>query len=484
MLIKKFFVALTVATSLLASQARADDIRLPDMGDPAQVAITPDQEHRIGEALLRRLRSQGSILNDPLVNDYITSLGYRLVANSDGQNLDFTFFVVKDSTINAFAAPGGFIGVDTGLMLATNTESELAAVMAHEIAHITQHHLARAFAAASRMKIPLAAAILASILIGSQNAEAGQAALAATTAGSLQQQINFTRANEQEADTIGMQTLARSGFDPMGMPDFFGELLRDSRYYGRTLPEFLRTHPISENRIADARARAERYPVRQHVDSMAYQLVLARLRVLLDDHPEQLPQRFAAELETGQYRNREAEEYGYALALARNHDYAAAGTQLKKLLKKDPDRIEYMIALAGIQLDNGKSKAAISTYEDALALYPDSEPLNTAYARALLSVGRNDTAEKVLRRHLQRHSNDPRLYRMLAEAEGKRGDLTSSREAMAEYFYLNGDLGSAIEQLKLALKGGNLDLYQRSRINARLEELKQERQLAPKQDSP
>jgi predicted Zn-dependent protease len=207
---------------VVVNPARAFD--LPDIGDPSGSAVSPEQERRLGEALLRQLRRGEYILNDPEAEAYVQSLGFRLAAQGTNVNQPFDFFLVQDPAINAFAAPGGFIGMHTGTILVAETESELAGVLAHEIAHVSQKHMARAFEQASQLSIPMAAAMLGAILLGTQNPQAGQAAIAAVAASNVQLQIDFTRANEEEADRIGMQLLSHAGFDPRGLPAFFERL--------------------------------------------------------------------------------------------------------------------------------------------------------------------------------------------------------------------------------------------------------------------
>ena len=279
---KKYYyvIVFLICIACPAYALENDKILLPDMGDSSGTLISPLEEKQLGEAFYRRLHSQVKISEDPDIQLYIQSVGKRLVANSDSPGIPFHFFVVLDKGINAFAGPGGYIGINSGLILTTDSESELASVMAHEVAHVTQRHLYRAFEAASQLSLPTAAAMLGAILLGTQSPELGLAAITAIQAGSVQFQINFTRDNEQEADRIGMQTLLQSQFDPRGMPIFFQKLQQSTRYYGIKIPEFLRTHPVTASRIADTRGRAEKYPYRHYPDSFNYQLAKAKLRVL------------------------------------------------------------------------------------------------------------------------------------------------------------------------------------------------------------
>ncbi|HTT08307.1 MAG TPA: M48 family metalloprotease [Gammaproteobacteria bacterium] len=449
---------------------------LPDMGDSAGALISPEQEHRVGEAFLRDLRSQQKVIDDPESEAYINALGHRLSSMAQGQTNPFTFFVVDSPVINAFAIPGGFIGVHAGLILQTRTESELAAVMAHEISHVTQRHAARMFEAASKLSIPTAVAMLGAIALGVVAPQAGQAALMAVTAGEQQYALNFTRANEQEADTIGMQLLARAGFNPQAMADFFERLQTANRYNDpANVPEFLRDHPVTTNRIADARARAEQYPKRHYEESVAFYLARARLQVLTARNPQDIVRMYADNLRNGQYQVEEAAHYGYALALVAAGEHDKARQELERLSKAAPDEAAYMLALASLDVDDEQYPRALQTYRKVLQLYPDYHPAVLGYARALLSAGRGKEALQTLRDYTRTHDLDPRGYRLLAEAEGQAGDPIESHLSQADYYYISGELPQAIQQVKIVQdKQNNASYYQRERAQAYQEQWQKE----------
>lgn len=444
---------------------------LPNIGDPAERLITPDQERQLGEAFMRRLRQQVPFVDDPELSAYVSGLGNRLVANSDTPEQHFTFFIVKDDAINAFAAPGGFIGTHSALILTARNESELAGVLAHEIAHVTQKHLVRAYDSASRMGLPMAAALLAAILIGTQSSQAGQAAIMSVQAGAIQQQINFTRGNEKEADHIGMQTLARSEFDPRGMPGFFERLQKNTRLYGDGLPPFLSTHPVTTDRVAESMARAEQLRPRQTQDSLNFYLAQAKLRVLTTADPKQAFAYFN-QPNTDPPLPEAARAYGQALALAGSGDYAAARATLARLRKTDPDRIAYPLALAQLEMSAGRNDAALEQYRTLLRLYPTNTMLVEGSVQALLNVGRHGEARQLLEAARRRQTRpDPNLYLLLAKAATGMRREADAHEAMAEYYYLNGQTFEAVEQLTLASRIPGQDFYQASRIEARLQEL-------------
>lgn len=473
--LRQITAVLSVLLTLHASVAfPAPSDELPSIGDSSGSVISPEQEKKLGEMILRSARQQVHIIDDPEINAYLHSLGYQLAAHSDNPEQSFDFFVVEDPSINAFALPGGFIGVHSGLILTAESESELAAVLAHEMAHVTQRHMARAYETAGKLSIPTAAALLAAILISTRSSQAGQAAMAATTAGNAQMQINFTRSNEQEADDIGIRILQASGFDPRSMPTFFERLQRASRYYNDTLPEFLSTHPVTTTRIAESRSRAEHYPRKTYQDSLGFQLMRARLRVLGAGDPGRLAQDYAAQLKAGQYSNMAAWRYGYALSLEAAGRYDQAHELLTELLAKDKQRIAYIIALAQVEQDMKNSKKSLQLLSDALKLYPDNGPLTLSYVNALLQDRQSKTARDILQTHMRHNPPNPDLYTLLARAAGEAGYPGEAHEAQAEYFYLNGDTDSAIAQLEKARQTTSSDFYQNSRIDSRLQQLKQE----------
>lgn len=461
--------SLLIALLALGPQPVLLAVELPNIGDPSGQLVSPEQERQLGEAFMRSLRQQVPLVDDPELNAYLNSLGNRLVANSDDPSQRFTFFIVKDDSINAFAAPGGFIGTHSALFLAARNESELAGVLAHEIAHVTQKHLVRAYDSASRMSLPAAAAILAAILIGTQNSDAGAAALMSVQAGTIQQQINFTRSNEHEADRIGMQTLSRSEFDPMGMPGFFERLYQSTRYYGDSLPPFLSTHPVTTDRIADSTARAQQDRPRKVQDNLNFYLAQAKIRALTTADPRQAASYFKQTQVADSKLPEEARQYGLAIALSRAGQHDEAHNILTRLSKTEPDRIAYSLALADTEQSAGEHSKAAARYRNMLTLYPANPVLVQGYAHTLLNTHHYAEAQQLLASQ-QRHNNapDPTLYLLQAKAATGLKREADAHEAMAEYYYLNGQTHAAVEQLTLASKIPGQDFYQSSRIEARL----------------
>ena len=466
-------VLLPLIFSLFSIACFANNIVLPDIGDNAG-NISPAEEYRTGKAVIRNIRRAGGVLDDPLIQGYLNELGYRLVASSETQQL-FHFFLINDSSINAFALPGGFIGINAGLILATKSESELAGVMAHEIAHITQRHHARQYEQGSN-NIPIIAALIAAMILGSQDSDVGQAALVSVAAGTAQKQINFTRENEKEADRIGINLLINAEFNPHGMAAFFDTMDKQSRLYGDSIPEFLRSHPVNTARITDAKNRANQYPDGLTTNSTAYYLLHTRLKVLASDNKDTLLKDFSSMLKRGNYENKEATRYGYALALQANKKYTQALRQTRILLKKNPELIAYNILKAQIETDAQRYTAAIKTFQKLLNVYPGNNTINLYYAATLLKAKKIKLAHKILQAQISQSTKIPELYRLLSEAQAKLNKPANSHQSLAEYYYLLGQTHDAVKQLEIGLKVPKIDFYLTSRLEARLKEFKAELQ--------
>lgn len=450
------------------AHAATDSLTLPDIGDSSATALTPADEERIGREMMRSITLSGMLLTDPEVEEYVQQLGFRLVSAGNQSAAGFRFFVVSAPSINAFAMPGGYVGIHSGLITASRTESELAGVMAHEIAHVTQHHLARSYERASQMNMPLTAAVIAAILLGAGNPQLGEAALAATMAGGSQMQLDFTRSNEREADRVGIQMLASGGFDPQGMPGFFERLQQEYRYASTGLPEFLSTHPVTLERIADARNRADQYPPSPGSDSLGYRLIQAKLRVLEARNPAALTGQYRADLEGD---DGVVERYGHALALMRQHGYPQARVLLSALHRKDPQRIAYMLALGQLEAADNRPAAAERLYRDGLHAYPGNSLLTLALAEHLLRQGEHAQAAPLLRDFTRNRSAPPRAYELLAEAETRSGRPGVAYIALADYYRSLGETQTAIEQLNMARRAGGLDFYYQSLLEAKLTQL-------------
>ncbi|HET6430862.1 M48 family metalloprotease [Dyella sp.] len=515
-IITRLCTALISAGLCLAASAQ-DDLRLPDLGSSANALISDQEAENYGGAMLRQMRALDMVVDDPLLDDYINHLGYRLVAACDKPKDHFAFFIVKDPEINAFAAPGGYIAVNSGLITITRSESELAGVIAHEIGHITQNHLQRAFEA-SKKDAPLMALVLLGAIAAGAGAHAGDAAGAILMGGQgaiLQKQINFTRKDETEADRVGIQTLAKADFDPHAMAAFFERMADTLRAGsgGNDVPSLLQDHPVTTLRISDAKARAgalaamqKQRPAGTTLDAGqwaratapiafvkdpttlvtaagnapamdTYALMRERVRVLAGDALK-LSSYYSANLPRREFDTL-ANRYGYALALSRSGRGDKAIGVLQPLLASHPDNLVLRLAMADAQLQAGHRAAALAIYADANSDSPRNPAVTLAYAKALIQAGASQgeasqgdaaRAATLLRPALDT-SEDPDIFRTYARASERAGDSARAGEAYADASYLSGRPFDALEQLKRLLKRDDLDYYARARIQARIAEL-------------
>ncbi|MCY4425469.1 MAG: M48 family metalloprotease [Halieaceae bacterium] len=442
---------LLAAVLFTAGAAGGDQFKLPDLGQGGSSLFSPEQEHRLGRAWLRKFRSQVPTLDDPLLHDYLENLIYRLVSHSELQDRRLQLVVVDNPVLNAFAVPGGVIGVHSGLLLYAHSEAELATVLAHEIAHLSQRHFSRGVERQQQQQPWTMAGMLAGlVLIATTGSSAGMAALSAAQAATLESQLRFSRSNEQEADRIGMQILAAAGLDPHAAPAMFERMLAASRRASQ-VPEFLRTHPLTENRISDTRSRARKYPRQVRPETLSFHLMRARVQVHHADTPVQAVSEFRGELE-GQSLSREAALYGLVLALQDSGQSAEARREIQRLLDFHPNQLEYLITSAAIEVDAGDAQAAVQNLANVLKLHPGNHALTMAYAHALQQNGQAHIAEQVLLGQSRLRPEDSGLWYLLAEVSGLSGNIAGLHRARAEYFMLNGVLDEAGRQLEYALR--------------------------------
>jgi len=473
-----FAIAGSVLFTLFAPLgAVAQSIVLPDMGDFSRQYISTSEEHDLGAAVLQELRDRGMIIEDVQLNEYLASVGQRLATYGERHGNPYRFYWLQNPSINAFATPGSFIGINSGLLLATQTEDELAGVLAHEIAHVSQGHVVSGMANAQRLNLSMMAALLASMAVAAVDARVGQAAAAITQAAGIQQQINFTRVHEQEADRIGGQILSKTGYNPDGMADFFGRLDRLPGGLEAQIPEFLRTHPLPRNRMADMEGRYPEQPDRLAArrDGAAYQLAKARARVLTTGDVSAVIRAYETTLTKDGSQNEAAERYGYALALKKAGRYQEAQQQIERLRKLGPDRLAFRIEEAELALAKGDRDQAWRLFEDARKLYTNDFALAIHYGQALVAQDDPRKAAQLLQPYVQRRSDVPALYAIYAQASQRSGDMAAAYGAMAEHSHMNGKLLQAIRQLELGLRSSGITAYQTAKLQARLREFNEEK---------
>ncbi|WP_435214557.1 M48 family metalloprotease [Luminiphilus sp. nBUS_16] len=446
-----------------------EGLKIPNLGESSTSLFSADYEYNLGQWWLKSFRRQAPTLDDPLLYSYLESLVFDLVTYSELQDRRLEFVIVDNPTINAFAVPGGVIGVHTGLFNYAQTEDEFATVMSHEIAHLSQRHFSRSVELAqSQSSINIAGLLAGILLAATAGTDAGLAAMTATQAALQDEQLRYSRANEAEADRVGLRILYDAGMDPYAAPEMFERMLASTRYSSANrMPEFMRTHPLSEKRIADTRNRARQYPKRIRPVSLDYQLMRARVAVSLADTPEEAVAQFKDELE-GNPKSREAAIYGLVLALTKAGRSAEAALALDGIWSDREQRIEYIIADAEIALASGKPELAAEKLQTRLQLSPGNHPLTMSYAHALQQSQQSHLAEEVLIDQSRIKANDPGLWYLLAEVQGLSGNIIGLHQSRAEYFILVGNLDAAQRQLVYALKLVGNDFTVSAQINDRI----------------
>lgn len=458
---------------LLLSVALAFPVRgydLPDLGDVASSELSTMAERRIGDQIMSEIRwRDAAYLDDPEVEEYLNTVGARLVAASDTPSQDFEFFAINDSTLNAFALPGGYIGVHTGLLLATHSESELASVLGHEIAHVTQRHIAQIVGKQSQSAMLMLASLLVAVLAARSDSQLSEAAIAAGQAGAIQSQLGYSRAFERDADRAGLEILEKAGFDVRGMPVFFERLQRATRVYENNAPVYMRSHPLTTERIADMENRASSMRYRQVADSADYGYARAKLRANAGTAPEAVK-----DLESllATRPGDAAAEYGLARALMRAGRSADAQQRLDALRHKAEPSPWLESLAAEIRLERKDVAGAVGILEAAASRFPRSRSLGYALADARILGGQAEQAAMGLRRALDARASDGRLWQLMSRANAALGKRTAQHRAQAEFYLLRGSLPAAVEQLEIASKAADGDFYEMSAVDARLRELK------------
>ena len=459
----------SLASSVFAKQ------NLPGLGEPADASLSPAAELKLGKRFMRQIRAQVPLIEDIQVVEYIEALGSRLAVNIDNpENHEFTFFVVNSASINAFAIPGGFIGFNSGLIDAMNNEDQLAAVVGHEIAHITQRHHARSISSGTRSRLTTAFAVLAAVLIGQSNPQAGQAALAAGIAASQQSLINFTRANEYEADRVGIEILAAASYNPAAMAEAFEILKRkNSLNVGSFQLEYLRTHPLDNTRIAEAKNRATALQGKELINtSLDFAIFQARTRVLTSRDLNHLGREYLAKADSQRATERAAANYALAMILTERRLFTEAIERLDSLLESYPDNINIQLLAARTWFESGDTERGIERLQLLSSIFPDNYSVTNMLVAQFIDSNRLNEAQSLLKRYLkssQRTNNF--AWRDLANVEENLGDSSASHEALARYFTGLNELSRARQQLTLALSVVNRGSVDELRINARIREL-------------
>jgi len=452
---------------------------LPTLGEAGAEDLTPYQERQLGEQIMVQVRQDPAYMPDPDTTDYLNRLGYELVAASQARQIDFEFFLIRDPMINAFALPGGFIGVHTGTILLAQSESELASVMAHEIGHVQQRHIARMIAKQKESMAIAVGSILLALLASRAGGDAAQAALAVGQGAALQRQLAFSRDNEREADRVGFDILVNAGFDPRAMAEFFTRMQNGTRIYESVAPAYLRTHPLSVERISDIQGRLNGVRTHLHADSLDFDLVRARLRVLQDESLEAArgaQTYFSDQIDNHTASNETAAYYGLALAQLqlKKPDLAVESALAARRSTHAPSAIlDKAVTETSFQAakDDRARQAALKLARDAAQRFPLSRLTAIEYTGLLQRSGEHRQAIDYLRNQLALTHSDPGYYQMLATSHAALQQITLQHQAAAEMYVLEGAVPAAVEQLKLARTAADADFYTMSEVDARLRQL-------------
>lgn len=452
----------------LPSELHSD---LPELGDVSQTVLSASDEERIAKQILQQVAVSDEVLQDVEIVDYLQALGNRLAAASDDKQQAFHFFIVKDPSINAFAMPGGVIGVHTGLFLASNTESELAGVLGHEIGHVTQHHLARMLAKQKTDTFKNIAGIALALLVARANPQLATGALTASSAAGIQRQLDYTRAHEREADRVGLSILTNAGFDPRGMPGFFRVLQRGSRFVEGSAPSFLRTHPLTSERITDVENRVASMPYKQVASSIDYHFVRAKLRASSGLAQADIDQ-FNNNISAGRYANEVAEHYGLALALLRKNDIGGAKKELKWLAENKVNSAFIDNLKARFEVARNNPKGAAEQYKAALKKHPENRALIYGYAEHFLAVRQSKKMISFIKSKQTLYPNDPYFYTLLAKAYFIEKKELLRYQAQGEAYFRQYNVNGAVEQMNFATRSNDGSFHEKSIVEARLKELR------------
>ena len=469
---------LALALGAGAPPARSQADNLPRLGDAGGEDLSPAAERRLGEAIMREVRRDASVSSDVELNDFLNRLGSTLTGTPAAKSYSFELFLVLDQTLNAFALPGGFIGVHSGLIVATQSESELASVLAHEIGHVTQRHIARMLSEQRIGSVAMIAAMVLGALAARSNPQAAVGVATMAMGAQQQQMLSFSRDAEREADRVGIETLRQSGFDPNGMVAFFGRLQQASRIYEGSAPAYMRSHPLTAERIADMQARVQDGRYRQRPDSVDFRLARAKLQALASPTVDGLRSArtsFERQLRDKTTPDEAASWYGVAVAALAQRDFAAAQSAIDETRRRLPGSHAYVERLAAeTRLRAGDAAGALAIAESAAARFNGARALVHVQAEAMLAMRDFDKATVFLKDQLAVYRSDSMLWHLLSQAEYGAGRAAFAHRAAAEEYALTGGWLAAIEQLKLARRAGHLDFYAASQVDARIRELQAE----------
>ncbi len=447
---------------------------IPSANERAYLRFYSIKEQALAKQMMTRIRLSGMLYPDPIVTNYTSNLGNSLVRASTHNKQPFYFFTLADHRINAFAGPAGHIGINAGLILACESESELASVLAHEVAHVTQGHLTQSISRAEGVNLGHAATILASIALGIVNPALGAGALNVGMAGTAQAMLNFSRSHEFEADQIGIQTLYNAGYNPNSMVDFFQRLQKEERYYDRP-PELLLSHPYTEERIAQSKNRLAKMKPQLVQNHLSFYLIQERTRNLMSQNTHDLLTYYQRTINNATYQNKTASQYGYSLALLSNQQTKKAKKILEELLRQYPKNSLFQTALGHAFYDLKQPKKSVALYQKAYQQHPDNFALMYMYANILLDTKQPKKSIAVLKDFMRNYPYDTKPYDLLSRAQAQAGYIVSAYQTRAKLFLIYGDKQAALAQLQAAQQQPALSAEVKESIAAKITAIKEDK---------
>ena len=449
---------------------------LPNLGDYSETIIGTNEERVIGREILQQVYQSKSVINDVEIEDYLHNLTNKLVQSSNYSGRDLTFFIVNNQSINAFAMLGGVIGIHTGLILSSSSESELASVLSHEIAHVTQRHLARLVSKIQKDSFKSYLGIGLALLLARSNPDLARGALTVSQALGAQTVLDFTREHEKEADRVGLEILNKAGFDVRGSIDFFKTLQKGNRYSPGAAPSFLRTHPITSERISDIENRLKDYPYKQRLDDPSFYFVKGKIKVLLQEK-NLITKQLESNIKNKTYLNELGERYALSYAYLINKDLKGASRELEWIKNKNIQNPMIDQLNIKILLEKGDIEPAYLVIKKALNKYPNYRAFVYELANYLIKKKSIDEAVEFLENYVKIFNSDPEIYKLLAKAYALNGRQVLQYESLSESFYYSYDLQEAIVQMDMAVRARDGNFYEKSRVESRLKQLQREKEI-------
>jgi predicted Zn-dependent protease len=472
-LVRLSYVFLVFALIFFSSISIAEN-NLPDISGPASAELSISKEIELGQILISQVRGSLPVSNDPELSQYIHSLGTRITSAGVNSNFPFTFILVNNSDINAFALPGGIVAINTGLLILSEKESEVASVFAHEIAHVTQRHIARNFANAKSFSVISALTLLGSILAAAYGGgELGQAAIITTQSGLQERQLAYSRSFEQEADRVGMQFLVNANIDPQGMPAFFERLNKHTQINRGRIPEFLSSHPLTTNRISESKSRANQYNGSYTSNTIHFDYAKARA-IAFSSSPSQLVDFFRKKNKTPGSLS-DTETYTYALSLSRVGKSQQALQQLKLITLNADNELTLKLARAQLLIVDGQYAQAEKLLKSLEQIYPSSSSIKYYLATALSDNGNPQLALQKLNQLDNSQPANPIFDKLKAKIANKANIAWLSHESLSDYYAAHGQYGTAMEQIQLSLRASGIDSNSKARIEAKKNQLREAR---------